>query len=441
MLKLKEIQSSPSVAFWLAKAAKSPRTEYSYLHMITRYANDNCLDLEAIVSEWRNVKYDYAERERFLDKHTEIVERYAVGKLSKLTPCARRTELAIIISFYHHNKIPLEVDVNERVYVVNHNRAIRKEEIVRILERASLRDKCFFLMMLESGLRPQTLCLLRYRHIKIDFVANRVPMKIDLEASMLKDNVGNRFTFIGEDGFRALKEYLAPRLPLHDNDVIFKAVHITQQHGETVFPSLFSSQFGNIVKDLKWANKEELKRFRNELNLYTLRKYFRNNMKVSDPAYREFWMGHSLGVDRHYFEAEVTDPKTVEKHRAEYAKGYSYLRVLEESVSEGAKESIAKLEQKNKELTGKIDEMTKDWERIKPLVEAIEDPKVVKAMQNYRLEKMKKVVSQLDKEGYEEEFESRTEIKHKLETDKAFGEETERNAQRAVEEAKKTRKK
>jgi integrase len=441
MKELKQIRESPSVAFWLAKAARSPRTEYLYSHTIAKYTNENCLDLEAIVSEWRNIKYDYAERERFLDKHAEIVERYAVGKLAKLTPNARKTELIAILSFYRHNKIPLEADIKEKTYVVNHNRAIKKEEVVRILKHASPRDECFFLMMLESGLRPQTLCLLRWRHIKTDFIANRIPMKIDLEASMLKDNVGNRFTFIGEDGFRALKEYLAPKLPLHDNDVVFTAVHSSLQKGETLFPSLFSTQFGNIVKTLGLANKKSLQRFRNELNLYTLRKYFRNNMKVSDPAYREFWMGHSLGVDRHYFHADVTDPATVEKHRAEYAKGYPYLRVLEESVSEGTKNKIEKLEQENKELKSKIDEMMKGWESLKPLVDAMESQEVVKAVQNYRREKIEKQVSQLDKEAYEEESESRAEVKHKLKTDKGFREETERDAKRAVEEAKKTRNK
>jgi hypothetical protein len=296
-------------------------------------------------------------------------------------------------------------------------------------------------MMLESGLRPQTLCLLRYRHIKTDFEKGRVPMKIDLEPTMLKDTVGARFSFIGEDGFKALKEYLAPRIPLNDNDVIFVAVHSTLQKGETLFPALFSTRFGEIVKALGWANKEELNRKRNELNLYTLRKYFRNNTKTSDPAYREFWMGHTLGVDRHYFEADVTDPNTVEKHRAEYVKSYPSLRVLEETVGEGTKNQIEQLQKENKELKSKIDEMMKGWESIKPLVRAIDNPKVVKALQEASQAEMEKEVSQLDREAYEEDAKFKTDVEHKLKTDEAFREKTKRDAERAVEEAKKVRKK
>jgi hypothetical protein len=39
-------------------------------------------------------------------------------------------------------------------------------------------------MMAESGLRPRTLVQLRYKHIKADFEAGRVPMKIEVPAML-----------------------------------------------------------------------------------------------------------------------------------------------------------------------------------------------------------------------------------------------------------------
>jgi len=355
MQKLKE-KDSPSVAFWLKKAAHSPRTERVYHYYLEEYASKTGLDPEATVSEWQSVKYDYAQRERFLDKHSDLIERFAVGQLSRLTPKSRATELAGILSFYRHNKIPIEPDIQERLYIVNHNRAISKEEIHRILEHATLRDKCFFLMMLESGLRPQTLVMIRYQHIKTDFEANRVPMLIELEPTMLKDNVSKRFTFIGQDGFETLKEYLAPRKnQLKDDDVIFTAVHTKQQKDAYLSPSLFSLQFAKIVKKLGLSEKKP-GRFRRELNLYTLRKYFRNNIRVSDSAFREFWMGHTLGVDRHYFEASLEDPKTVEKHRQEYANGYPFIRIGAESPDVTVK-YMEEQSKRIKELEGDLEEM------------------------------------------------------------------------------------
>jgi integrase len=366
--KLKETDTS-SVTFWLRKAAQSPRTERVYRYYLQDYARKTGLDPEATVSEWQSVRYDYAQRERFLDKHSDLIERFAVGELSKLTPLSRATELAGILSFYQHNKIPVEPDIQERVYVVNHNRAIQKEEIRRILAHATLRDKCFFLTMLESGLRPQTLVMVRYKHIKTDFEANRVPMLIELDPTMLKDNVSRRFTFIGHDAFETLKEYLAPRVKLGvpDDEVIFTPVHKGNQKGAYLSPSLFSTVFGEIVKKLGLSEKKE-GRFRRELNLYTLRKYFRNNIKVSDSAFREFWMGHTLGVDRNYFEASLEDPKTVEKHRQEYAAGYPFLQVGAENPS-GILKEMEKLGKQNTELMDKVAELEHFKNGIEDLIQ------------------------------------------------------------------------
>jgi len=73
--------------------------------------------------------------------------------------------------------------------------------------------------MLESGLRPRTICKLQYKHIKGGFEAGRVPMKIDIPPQIVKDRP--RITFIEEDGYQALKENLSSLMPLNDDDYIF----------------------------------------------------------------------------------------------------------------------------------------------------------------------------------------------------------------------------
>jgi integrase len=385
MLKLK-LQSLPSVSFWLKKAAHSPRTARTYLYYFDKFIELTGLDPEAVVFEWQKVRYDYAERERFLDKHSDLIERFYVKELSGLTPKSKTTNLAAILSFYRHNKIPLEVDIQEKIYIVNHNRAILKEEILRILDHATLRDKSFFLIMLESGLRPQTIVMLRYKHIKTDFEQGKIPMMIRLDDSeMLKDFVSARFTFLGQYGFDTLKEYLSSgsldkkgqvtsRLPMKDDDVLFLGVHTKQQKEACLSPNLFSLQFAKIVQKLGLSQKKE-GRFRRELCLYTLRKYFRNNIKTSDPAYREFWMGHKLdGVDRHYFDAWMEDPNIVEKHRAEYAKAYK-LYGLQQNFLQNA-EVNEDLKKKDQEIAALKESMKK----LQPLLEVLEktDPENLK---------------------------------------------------------------
>ena len=45
-------------------------------------------------------------------------------------------------------------------------------------------------------------------------------MRILTPAETLKDHVGDRWSFIGEDGEKALREYLKPRMPLKDQDYV-----------------------------------------------------------------------------------------------------------------------------------------------------------------------------------------------------------------------------
>jgi len=377
MMSKVKLLESPSVSFWLKKAAHSPRTVKTYLYHFKRFVEATGLDPEAVVSEWQKVRYDYAERERFLDRYADLIERFYYDKLQAHTPKAKLTTLAAILSFFRHNKILVEVDINERTYIVNHNRAILKSEILRILDHATLRDKSFFLLMLESGLRPQTIVMLRYKHIRKDFEANKIPMMIELDPEMLKDNVSRRFSFLGQYGFDTLKEYLSSgsidkkgqvtsRLPLKDDDVLFLGVHRKQQKEAYLSPNLFSLQFAKIVQKLNLSQKKE-GRFRRELILYTLRKYFRNNLKTSDPAYVQYWMGHSLKTDAAYFDSWMEDPNIVEKHRAEYSNAYK-LYGLQQNFLQTAQinEDLQKKDQEIKDLKDRI-------EKIEPFLQYLED--------------------------------------------------------------------
>jgi len=204
--------------------------------------------------------------------------------------------------------------------------------------------------MAESGQRPNTLVQLRYRHIKEDFEARRRPMKIDLPSQILKDRVANRFTFIGEDGFNSLREYLSTRMPLDDNEVIFQP---EKPYAKTEYlsPDTFSNKFSRVALKLKLTKIEE-KGKPKPLRLYCLRKYFRNRIQVSDTSFREFWMAHSLGTDEHYI---TRDP---EKHREEYRKAYQNLRIFTSDVPETIEELRAFYE-------GKL-------EMLKPLIEFVE---------------------------------------------------------------------
>jgi hypothetical protein len=106
----------------------------------------------------------------------------------------------VIRSFFKFYKIPLDVELPRRIWVRYHNRDLSKDQIRQILARATPRDRTIFLVMAESGLRAQTTLSLRYWQIREDFEKNVVPMRIETPAETLKDHVGDRWSFTGEDG-------------------------------------------------------------------------------------------------------------------------------------------------------------------------------------------------------------------------------------------------
>jgi integrase len=236
---------------------------------------------------------------------------------------------------------------------------LTREEVRQILTFASPRDRVIWLIMAESGMRAETAINLRYWQIKEDFEAKKIPMRILLPSATLKDHVGpDRFTFIGEDGFRELSEYLKRRLPLKDQDFVFASEKAAKVVGEQFSVASLSVKFNRLIQKLKMDSPREHKP--KSVRMHNLRRYFRNNMRV-DSAFVNFWMGHSLGVDAHYITRDV------ERHREEYKKGYEYLRVFEPSAisvieileqlrrkdleTKALKEEIAELRQKLDALT------------------------------------------------------------------------------------------
>ena len=321
------ITAYPSVQLWFKKAIHSERGADDALRRLSRFFETVNVEPSAVIEKWRSVRYDLRERKIFSDKWEELIEAYYYNLDESYAPLTKKSIITPVISFFKHHKIPIEPHIQDRVYVKYHNRDIPREEFKKILKHACLRDRTFFLMMAESGQRPYTLVQLRYKNIKQDFEAGRVPMKIDLPAELLKDRVGHRFTFIGEDTLDSLKAYLRPRLPLKNSDTIFAPLRKGRMKGKFVSPEAFGNAFCRIVLKLNLDEPVEGGKPKG-LRLYCLRKYFQNKIRVSDIGFREFWMGHTFGTDEHYLSRDV------ERHREEYAKAYDSIRIFKPEIPE-----------------------------------------------------------------------------------------------------------
>ncbi|MEM3662773.1 MAG: site-specific integrase [Sulfolobales archaeon] len=364
---------SETLKIWLDKVTNTEATRKDYIDRIEEfyiYAKQFGVDITTLKEQWRLVKYDPVQREQFLDKLQDLVEAFFSDvRRRNISELHKKTIMAIASSYLKKGCgiKDIEVPIPKRPYIQYHNRDITKEEIKKILEHASLRDRTFFLMMVESGLRPSTLLQLRYKHIKDDYEKGIVPMKINLPSEILKDRISSRFTFIGEDGYRLLKEYLSTRGPLGPEDLIFLPEQPTRAKRETIGVTAISQKFNKLV--LKLGLDKPIGRKPKSLRLYCLRKYFWNNMKC-DSTFRAFWFCHS-SINDHYI--STTD---IERHREEYLKGYQYLRIYEPSSNH---EALRAMEIRVKELEQTVEKQRAQLEHQQKVIALLERTKEVQA--------------------------------------------------------------
>lgn len=320
-----------NVTVWLNNVCNSEATKRGYAARIKFFGeylrSKTGLNLEQLKEKYREAKYKgEVEREKFKDKLEDVIGEFlAYVSTLDYSPSHIKQFASIISSYVKKGCGILDVKVNipKRAVPKYHNRDITKEEIRRILEHCSLRDKAFFMFMVESGLRPSTILQLRYKHIKEDYERGTIPMKVLLPSCILKDRIPDRWTFLGEDGVRILREYLSTRGQLKDDDLIFLPERPSRVKGkETVGETAMSQKFNKLVLKLGLAQpRKDAPRKPKDLRLYCLRKYFFNNMQC-DSAFRNFWFCHK-SVDDHYISQDVG------RHRQEYFKGYPSLRIYQ----------------------------------------------------------------------------------------------------------------
>jgi integrase len=345
---------------WLSSRAESPQTVREYQRAIMQFSEfcqGHGKDFSQVVESWRTAHYSGAREEQiFLDQWNDLIRSYTTniktmmrGEIHRYTQLSQKLFLTVPKSFFHFWKIPLDVELPRHPSVRYHNRDLEKEQLRLILSKASQRDHAIFLMMAESGLRANTVINLKWWQIQNDYEKDLIPLRILTPSSTLKDHVGDRWSFIGEDGVKALREYLKPRLPLKAEDYVFASEKPGRMKGEQFTEASLSTIFRRITQHLKLEKGSPYGK-PGHYRMHGLRKYFRNNMKA-EQSLREFWMGHSLGVDDHYINR---DP---EVHRAAYKKGYEQLRILEPATPAQLTEITDQMRQKDQEIQQLREEM------------------------------------------------------------------------------------
>lgn len=328
-----------------------------FLDFLGKTAQAIIEDYETADSE-RRTRRKYGRLVRAFASHLQQNETYAPATLAKYIACVK--------SFFVYSDLPLpKIGLGKRVVSFG-NRDIQKEEINAILQNAKfLRDKAFFMMMAQSGLRPYELCNLKMQNIEhaLDN-AKQKSYLVTVPQQVAKGKYHEFFSFIPRETMEVLRDYWNTRTSqLNKESFVF-----VKERGKGVEPTnggAMSQAFRKIAEKLKRAGVIDYKVRKgkpSQIRLYNLRKWFRKQAYQAGSDFVNFWMGHTNLDLEHYFS------KDVEVHRKVYEeKALPSLQLGVETLSETAKVIAQQAEEieKLKKQMGETADIKKELETLK----------------------------------------------------------------------------
>ena len=307
-------------------------------------------------------EYEKSSDRDFKKKYAQLLRAFRSHLFTKqLSPNTIHSGTTAVKSFFKYNDLPLGHVPMAQQRVLYHNRDITKEEIKLILDASRPREKAFYIIMAQSGLRPHTISHLKDKHIKEDFEKKIIPCKIDVPQEIAKGQYHSYFTFIGEEGVKYLRAYLNTRPNLKDDDYLFPMQGSTERVNPKSITGLFTRTVLKLQQNGLIDVKQEVKGKPRDIRLYNLRKFFRKYAHQAGFEFVQFWMGHKVkaGVDDHY------RPRDVEFHRKLYKeKAMPFLRIETHTPTETDKK-MTELEDKSKVLDTHIRTLLLEREQFK----------------------------------------------------------------------------
>jgi integrase len=315
-----------------------------------------------------------------------------------------------IRSFFKYSDLPLGFIPSGSNLIMFHNKDISRPEIQEVLRLSGIRDKAFFCMSVQSGLRPSSLASLKLKDVEgILQEQTPIPCKITVRQEATKGKYSEYFSFIGKESVVYIKDYLKTRTEALNPDKELtpdNCVELTPDSflftkfgsEDRVDPAVWTHIFQRIVKKLRarkildfkterkelavtTKTKKPLRSFisRSEYRLYNLRKYFMKCAAQAGAEYVAFWMGHTsvLGVDIHYLNRDS------EFHRALYKeKAMPFLQLETETPSETVKE-IENLRQQLDEKAEQVKRLEEKMQSLQPLIEFTQSFESEKKLQQF----------------------------------------------------------
>jgi hypothetical protein len=152
---------------------------------------------------------------------------------------------------------------------------ITKEEINKITEHSPIREKAFFTIMRQGGLTPHTIQQLKIKDLEPD---TPTPCKINIPQATQKGKFKPP-TFIGKEAIKYTKQYLATRINLTPESLLFTIKNADTKINTKDVSRTFRIKAQKYEKT-KTINPEEITKGKpNKLQLYSLVRFYRKNAK------------------------------------------------------------------------------------------------------------------------------------------------------------------
>ena len=312
-----------------------------------------------------------------LKHHAQLLEEYLLLLKTKGASSSYISAHAKSMkTLYRVNGLRLELNFPLKNVNKYHDRAPKPEELQKLLEYASLREKVIISMLALGGFRLGTLVCLKYRHVKRDLEAGVTPIHIHVEADITKGKYCDYDTFIGNEAAEFLRLYLERRRrrgeAITDDSPLIATEH---NPGRRLSENSIYKLIHRLYLKAGLISKGERM---HELRVHSLRKYFRTQLTARGvPSdYVEYMMGHktdryndikSLGVEflRNLYKlADLSiRPKPLTKDQI--------VKIFEQAIADIARRAGVSLGQPSIEPAAYVQEPEPGFEKLSLELEAI----------------------------------------------------------------------
>ena len=337
--KYREVLLDDDVRRWFENLrAKSVLTATVALRNLGHYCELTQTTPKGILAKARNNEKDF--RYEFTDFVRKLEKEGKAGSY-----IARFKK--VILSWLKFNDIRLQLTVNisgeNETPTIANERVPSKEELARILRKATSRGRVTIAIMAFSGLRPESLGDyegtdglrlgdLKDLRLSEEIQFDKTPVMIVIKNKLSKAR-HQYFSFIGEEGATYINEYLEERRKQGEELTYESPLLQFDVRGVKKNDFLRTTL---VTRDVREAMEQAGLRMRP----YVLRSYFSTALDIAESKglishpWRQFIMGHKGDIEARYSTNKRLSPDMIEEMRQSYQKSLKYMETRVSEVSE-----------------------------------------------------------------------------------------------------------